>query len=351
MTPLSIVLKHSRLIAPPIRKRTAALSAFVWIFIILLNASARAVAATTPSLSVEDLTNPSGFQSSQAHLSSSEDGRLILSWVEPNQESGKTLKFSLYDGKTWSETRTVMSLPAIYDLPKVIALKDGAFGAVWGTETKIKADSSNEVYVSRSADGGQTWSEPVKANSDKNVKTARYNAYIAALDNGKMAIFWSDGRNRDETKGTQSLMGAVMKPDGAVGPDFSVDNDICSCCQLMPTHYKDKLYITYRDHLKGNVRDIAVIPWPGVREAEPVLVHEDNWVLEGCPGQNVGSAASANRFGVAWFTAAGGNAKVQAAFSESPEKGFSEPIDIDPSNQARGHVKMAMLDDGHAAVQ
>lgn len=353
MKPLkTTILKHF-IATPSIRKRMAAMSLWASIAAVLLGIPALTSAAASPSLAVEDLTNPSAVQSSQAHLSPIKDGRLILSWVEPAKESGKTLKFSIYDSGKWSEPRSVVSLADIYDLPKVVALTDGAFGAVWGTETKVKADSSSEVYVSRSADGGQTWSKPVQANSDKTVKTARYNAYIAPLDGGKTAIFWSDARNHNKPKGTQIqyLMGAVMNTDGTVGPDFAVDNDICSCCQLLPTRYKDKLYVTYRDRLQGNVRDIAVIPWPGISEAKPVNVHKDNWVLEGCPGQNVGSAASANRLGVAWFTAAGGKGKVQAAFSDNPDKGFGKPINIDRSNNPQGEVKMAMLDDGHAAVQ
>ncbi|MGH8549395.1 MAG: hypothetical protein ACRERU_12515 [Methylococcales bacterium] len=318
---------------------------------VLWTVSAGAVAGSSASLAVESLNNPSGLNSSQAHLTTGEDGRLILSWVEPGQKFGKTLKFALYDGKTWLPPQSVVSLPAIYDQPKVIALKDGAFGAVWGTETRGKTDSTSEVYVSHSADGGQTWSEPVQANSDRNVKTARYNAQIAPLAEGKMAVFWSDARNHTKPNGTQTLMGAVMEPDGRVGPDFIVDDDICSCCQLLPTRYRDKLYVTYRDRLPGEIRDIAVIPWPGIKAAKPVRVHEDNWVLPGCPGQNVGAFAASKRFGVAWFTAAGGKGKVQVAFADSPEAGFGEPIDLDPEHTPRGEVKMVMLDDDHAAVQ
>lgn len=341
----------SPLTARRIPKPAAAVLSLIGATTILLSASKPLHAATPPALTVQDLVNPSGAQSSQAHLSASEDGRLILSWVEADQKSGKTLKFSLYDGKAWSKTNTVVSLPAIYDLPKVIALKYGAFGAVWGTETKAEKNSSSEVFVSRSTDGGQTWSKPAQANSDRDVKTARYNAHIAPLADGKMAVFWSDARNRDKPNGTQYLMGAVMDAVGGLGHDFAVDDDICSCCQLLPALYKDKLYISYRDRLPGEIRDMAVIPWPGIQEAKPVRVHRDNWVLPGCPGQNSGASASAKRLGIAWFTAAEGKGKVQAAFAESPETGFGKPINLDPKHKPQGEVKMAMLDDNHAAVQ
>ncbi|MEC4748516.1 sialidase family protein [Methylomicrobium sp. Wu6] len=332
------------------RQRTSALVALAWASLCLF-AAPTTVAAPVPALSVQDMEAPSPVQSSQAHLSAGSGGKLILSWVEPGKKSRKTLKFALYDGKAWTAPRDVVSLPAIYDLPKVIELDDGAFGAVWGTLAESKKQTSNEVYVAHSADGGLTWSQPVKANSDRKVKTARYNANIAPLPEGRMAVFWSDARHRKKDRGTQYLMGAVMETKGQVEHDFAVDDDICSCCQLLPIRYKDQLYVTYRDRLPGEVRDIAVLPWPGIQIAKPVRVHPDNWVLDGCPGQNVGAAASANRLGVAWFTAAGGKGKVQAAFAGDPGKSFSAPIDVDPKHQPQGEVKMAMIDDDHALVQ
>jgi len=331
-------------------RRMSSIAIPIFLAVILLNGWIQFASAAPQSLAVQDLAIPAGPESKQAHLSAGEDGRLILSWVEAGEKTGKTLKFSLYDGKTWSEPKTVISLPDIYDLPKVISLKDGAFGAVWGTVTQGKQDSSNEVYLSRSADGGQTWSKPVQANSDRTVKTARYNAHIAPLPDGRMAAFWSDARNHNKPKGTQYLMGTVMNKDGGVDTNFAVDDDICSCCQLLPTRYQDKLYVIYRDRLPGDVRDIAVVPWPGIKAAQPLRVHKDNWVLPGCPGQNVGSSASANRLGVAWFTAVGGKGKVQAAFAENPETGFGEPVNLDPKHKPQGEVKMVMLDDNRAAV-
>ena len=323
------------------------LTLLLWLTVMFWQGS---LSAASPTLAVEDLTVPAGPDGKQVHLAASKDGRLILSWVEPGKKSGKALKFSVYDGKTWSEPMTVITLPDIYDLPKVIELSDGAFGAVWGTVSADKKNPSSEVYLSHSADSGQTWSKPVHANSDHEVKTSRYNAYIAALPDGKMAAFWSDGRHHHKNKGNQYLMGTVMNTDGAVETDFAVDDDICSCCQLLPTLYKDKLYVTYRDHLPGDVRDIAVVPWPGIKAAQPVRVHKDNWVLPGCPGQNVGTSASANKLGVAWFTAVGGKGKVQAVFTENPEKGFGKPINLDPKHKPQGEVKMVMLDDNRAAV-
>jgi hypothetical protein len=325
------------------------LAALSWTMLFLLAAPPKTIAA--PALSVQEIDAPSAVKSSQAHLSAGSGGQLILSWVEPGKKSGATLKFALYDGKIWSAPREVVNLPAIYDLPKVIDLGNGALGAVWGTLAKAKKQESSEVYVAHSADGGLTWSQPVKANSDRKAKTARYNAHVSPLPEGKMAVFWSDARHRKNDQGTQYLMGTVMDAKGRVEHDFAVDDDICSCCQLLPTRYKDRLYLTYRDRLPGEVRDIAVLPWPGIQAAKAVRVHPDNWVLDGCPGQNVGASASGNRFGVAWFTAAGGKGKVQAAFTDDPGKGFGAPIDVDPAHQPQGEVKMTMLNDDNAVVQ
>lgn len=343
--------RHSPLITKPACLRAGILTILICVFAKAHALPAQTSAAPASALSVQEIEPPSAAKSRQAHLSAASGGKLILSWVEPAPKAEKILKFAWYDGKTWSAPRNVVRLPAIYDLPKVIELNDGALGAVWGTETRIKKQSSNEVYVSRSADGGLTWSKAVKANSDQKVKTARYNAYIAPLPEGNMAVFWSDARHRKKDKGEQYLMGTVMDGKGRVEHDFAVDDNICSCCQLLPARYKNQLYLTYRDHLPGEVRDIAVLPWPGLRTAKAVRVHSDNWVLDGCPGQNVGASASQNRFGVAWFTAAGGKGKVQAAFTDDPGKGFGAPVNVDPEHQPQGEVKMVMLDDDRAVVQ
>ncbi|MCK9608483.1 MAG: glycoside hydrolase [Methylomonas sp.] len=332
-------------------RQTHAAATLALIALLALSHAQAVAAVSDPALTIQSITPPSPAKSKQAHLSAGGNGKLILSWVEPGTKSGKTLKFSFYDGNVWSAPGEVVGLPDIYDLPKVVDLGNGSLGAVWGTMTKHKKQASSEVYVSHSADGGLTWSPAVKANSDIKIKTSRYNAYMAPLSDGQAAVFWSDARHRKKGRGSQYLMGAVMAPSGKVEHDFAVDDDICSCCQLLPTRYKDQLYLTYRDHLPGEVRDIAVLPWPGIQAAKPVRVHEDNWVLEGCPGQNVGTAVSSKRFGVAWFTAADGKGKVQVAFSDDPAKGFGAPIEINTPHQPRGEVKMAMLDDDHALVQ
>lgn len=334
-------------------ERVTLTHAAIGMMAILLGTWATGVDARSQGLSVEDLTSPAGPNSSQSHLSSTADGRLILSWVETLEDDREALKFSWYDAKQWSQPTTVVTLPAIYDLPKVIALQDGAIGAVWGTETETEDDYSNEVFVARSADGGRIWSPPIQAHSQ--VKTERYNAHIGALPGGEMAIMWSDARRADELNGIQAMMGAVMDTQGRVGQDFAVDDDICSCCQLLPTQFKDALYVTYRDHLPGDVRDIALLRWPGITAAKPLRVHNDSWVLDGCPGQNVGTGATGNRLGVAWFTAAGGDGRVKVAFTEAPETGFSTPYDVvdsstNPQAKPQGHVKLVMLDDDHALV-
>lgn len=305
---------------------------------------------SAPQLSMENLANPSGPHSSQPHLSSTADSELILSWVQANGEGQQSLLFARYNGTRWIAPKTVVTLPKISDLPKVIGLTDGGLGAVWGTETKIGDMGSSEVYVSRSKDGGQTWSDALKVNSDQKVKTARYNPDIAALPKGEMAVLWSDSRRYEKFK-TQLMMGAVVDATGHVDHDFAVDDDICSCCQLLPTLFQNQLYLTYRDRLPGEVRDIAVVRWPGQSSAKAVRVHQDNWVLEGCPGQGVGADAALKQFGVAWFTAAGGEGKVKVAFTEDPSSGFGVPLSIaDSKKLPQGQVKLAMFNDDYALV-
>ena len=50
--------------------------------------------------------NPALPSSIAPSLSATSDGRVVLSWLEP-VEPGLALRFSIWDGKVWSEIQTV----------------------------------------------------------------------------------------------------------------------------------------------------------------------------------------------------------------------------------------------------
>ena len=71
----------------------------------------------------------------------------------------------------------------------------------------------------------------------------------------------------------------------------------------------------YRDRSEAEIRDIAVRRLVGGEWSEPVHVGEDNWEIRGCPVNGPALAARGEDVAIAWFTGAGGTAKVSVAFS------------------------------------
>jgi hypothetical protein len=98
-----------------------------------------------------------------------------------------------------------------------------------------------------------------------------------------------------------------------------------------------------RDHLQGEIRDISAVRWSpnGVIKASPV--HNDHWVINGCPSNGPSVAMSGDKAAVAWFN----QGKVQFGFADKGGA-FQTPVVVD--DHAIGYTNTVMLDDGSAMV-
>jgi hypothetical protein len=69
---------------------------------------------------------------------------------------------------------------------------DGAITVVWGTERFSAGDA--DIAVSRSTDGGATWSAPARVNDDTG-HASQFQPWIAVTESGQMNVFFFDRRN------------------------------------------------------------------------------------------------------------------------------------------------------------
>ena len=53
------------------------------------------------------LQTPAGSRSITPNLTSGEDGRIWLSWIEPRDDAGHELRAAAHDGESWSPVRTI----------------------------------------------------------------------------------------------------------------------------------------------------------------------------------------------------------------------------------------------------
>lgn len=300
-------------------------------------------ASETPG---QEIAVPAPVGSRQHQLTTDKNGRLLLSWVE-GSETEPRFRFALREGERWSEPRTIAAERRhLAAAPLLIGLGDGALAAAWMTHTDQAKDRfAATINLSRSTDGGLHWSRPRQPSPRKaDVYDAQMS--LVALADGESALVWTDKRNQKPAKRYQ-LMATVIDGSGKPGPELTVDADVCSCCETgMAAQGKDWL-VAYRDHLPGEVRDIAL-----ARRRDGKLthrgVHEDHWVIQGCPSNGPAVAWRGSRALVAWFAAADGTGRVKTAFSSDDGKTFGPPLEVDAD--ANGYVDALFLDDGSGLV-
>jgi hypothetical protein len=135
-------------------------------------------------------------------------------------------------------------------------------------------------------------------------------------------------------------------------PRARVDiGEACPCCRTaLGTAPDGTLYMAWRHVFDGNVRDIVVARSSdkGGSWSEPVRVHADGWVFNGCP--RAGPALQVDQAGrvhVAWWTGKEKAAGVWYARSEDGGRSFGRPYPVDVAQTATpAHVQLGLGSDG-----
>lgn len=309
----------------------------------------------TAEFPVRELELPTVGVNQQHHLAHTADGKLILSWVE-TKDFKNNVRFAIYGKDGWLPPQTVISSDSkLADPPVVHGLSDGTLAAAWMLSEKTDKDPyAAAIYLSRSSDGGHTWSVPLKPyNGRARIYDAQMS--LAPLPDAGLALIWTDSRhvNHDDSKsGSKNasryqLMATVLDKDWQASKEITLDDDVCSCCRSYTTARDSELVTVYRDHLKGEVRDISAVRWNrnGVIQSTPV--HDDHWVINGCPSNGPSVDLSGQQAIVAWFTAGDGKGRVRISFSADGDI-FKLPIEVD--DHAIGYANALLLNDGSALV-
>ena len=174
---------------------------------------------------------------------------------------------------------------ALLVVPRSMPTNDGDLYVAWLESSQGKS----KTFLTRSVDGGTTWTTPVLADT------------------------------------TQS----------------------CPCCRTaIATAIDGTLYLAWRTVLPGNVRDVVVAKSTdrGATWSQPVRVHADNWVFDGCPhagpSMQVDSAGTVH---IAWWTGLQGKAGVYYARSTDDAATFHDPVALGVGEfSAPAHVQLAL---------
>jgi hypothetical protein len=285
-------------------------------------------------------------------------------------------------GSSWSEPRTIAHGGDFFvnwaDFPSIIELPDGSLAAHW-LQREGPGTYAYGVRISRSLDGGLTWSQPITPHLDGTETEHGFVSLFPGAE-GRLAAVWLDGRAFAQAEGVtgpaaaatagqtevagagqaaervseppdadMSLRFAEIGENGEVTSESLLDARACDCCQTSAALTSSGPILVYRDRSDAEIRDISVVRRVSGGWTEPVPVHPDGWHIPACPVNGPAASASDQAVVVAWFTAADDEPRVQVAFSADAGRSFGEPLRVD-EGAPLGRVDVALLRDGSALV-
>ena len=309
-----------------------------------------ALVDSTAAQITPDFIGPPG--SAKPFLTATASGGLLLTWFEPGDSGRVALRIAAREGGRWSDPRTVAAGDRFFvnwaDFPSAVETATGAWAVHWLERTEAKSYAYG-VRLSRSLDRGITWSWPVTVHADRSAVEHGFVAMSPSPD-GSVAIAWLDGRQMaSDSAGAMSLRAARIGTDGRVTNEALLDPRTCDCCQVAMARTDAGLVAAYRDRSAGEVRDIAVVRELGGRWSAPTLVHADGWVIRACPVNGPSIDALEQTVAVAWYTMAGGRARVNLAVSSDGGLRFGRPLGID-DGRPLGRVQVRLGPAGEMVV-
>ena len=221
-----------------------------------------------------------------------------------------------------------------------------------------------DVRLVLSNDGGETWSNPICPHKDGTVTEHGFVSLVEVRDDAFMAV-WLDGRNyadleedknpnknnKNPNQDQMELRAALINSSGVIEEEFIIDSNVCSCCGTDIASTPGGISVVYRDRIEGEVRDISLsrYEFSTGQWTEPQNVHNDGWVIAGCPVNGPAIDAREESVVVCWYTEIDGTPAVLASHSINGGLTFSTPVKIN-SEYTQGRLDAVLLDDNSATL-
>lgn len=274
------------------------------------------------------LLSNSGNDASCVFLTSDEEGRPLVSWVEMKDDREKYLYFAFWDeGDALFAEPEILQLPdhtAVHEegMPKMAVKRDGSLLVFY--EVSESSPHSrwgvSDIRFQRSFDRGKTWTSPRSVDPDKPMDASASFSGIARLADGEIGIGWL-GTNPDTARVGRPVLFAKSTAEGDFSPPVVVDSTACQCCRVAMTGREDgAIVVAYRDLSPEDIRDIsyAVSTDGGQSFGPPRDVSGDQWKVPGCPHNGPSVISDGENSYLVWFS---GGAESGIRFAEVDESG------------------------------
>lgn len=306
----------------------------------------------------EDIDTPAPAGSREPSLFATDGGRIYLSWVEAVGNHQFALRFSAREGNAWSSPRTIAQGENWFinwaDFPALTGFGDGYLAAHWREKNGGSSPYAYDIKLSISTDEGRTWSQPIVPHRDA---TPTQHGFISTLpeEGNRLTLVWLDGRETvtysadDVAAGSMNLRSTTLNHKGELSDEAVLDSRVCTCCQTAATKTDLGILVAYRDRTFNEIRDIAVIRRDQGEWKSPRTVHDDRWVIAGCPINGPAIDARGNHVALVWFSGANNEPRIKLAFSTNGGSSFSDPFRVD-SGHPLGRVDVILLSENTALV-
>ena len=180
--------------------------------------------------------------------------------------------------------------------------------------------------------------------------------FVSIVPNKNQGFFitWLDGRNTtvkdlDGHTKPMTIRFAEITQNGDIINENELDGATCDCCQTSIAMTGFGPIVVYRDRSDKEVRDIYTARnLNGIWE-EPKLLHDDGWVINGCPVNGPKAVSNSSNLAIAWFTVVNNKPEVKVSFSNNNGESFGKPIALNDSD-AIGRVDVAFLNNSEIIV-